>query len=123
MPVDREGTREADFASRAEGMAPAQAIEIVWTWFACNWEDRDIPFVRSWLECELSLPALTPSRSDSSLSDGSGACGVRADRSEQKRTTSLLRCVRNICKIAIDIIDELDTTSTDCAKNGSLSVQ
>jgi hypothetical protein len=26
--------------------------------------------------------------------------------------------VRNICKIAIDIIDELDPTSIDCAKNG-----
>jgi hypothetical protein len=25
--------------------------------------------------------------------------------------------VRNICKITIDIIDELDPTSLDCAKN------
>jgi len=78
VPVDREGTREADFASRAEGMAPAQAIEIVWSWFALNWEDRDIPFARSRLGCMRSLPALTPSRSDPSLSDGSGACGVRS---------------------------------------------
>ena len=61
MPVDREGTREADFASRAEGMAPAQAIEVVWTWFARNWEDRDIPFVRLWFGCARSLPAPTSS--------------------------------------------------------------
>jgi hypothetical protein len=67
-------------------------------------------------DCAARAPAL--SASGRNLRTSSGARSVRSDRLEQTRTFYLLRYVRNICKIAIDIIDELDTTSIDCAKNG-----